>query len=175
MRNPGNLEKPAEKPAEKPVSQPVSEPKKKRPTPEVTQKQPDTVEPVIIKKSYTKKAAKKVTPSENQNVKNTDVVELPKYEPQNDITPQPIIQPDNQPIIQPQPVVQQEIIELPPAPTATEGKIPVVVADVKYKKKSFDLYPEIKEVRRKYEPLVKIEAPKFTSEKKHRTLYKQRF
>ena len=177
---------------EKPV-----EVKKKRPVPEVSElpKQSvvsENVEPVAIKKSYTKKPPKK---PENENQKpvhvNHDIVELPNYKPQIEVVPEP--KPVSQPVSQPEkpviqiekpviqiekPVIQiekQEIIELPPAPTAIEEKTPVVVSDVKYKKKSFDLFPEIKEVRRKYEPLVKIEAPKFTSEKKHRTLYKQRF
>ena len=173
-----------------PVSEKPVEVKKKRPVPEVSElpKQSvvsENVEPVAIKKSYTKKPPKK---PENENQKpvhvNHDIVELPNYKPQIEVVPE--LKPVSQPVIQiekpviqiEKPVIQiekQEIIELPPAPTATEGKIPVVVADEKYKKKSFDLFPEIKEVRRKYEPLVKIEAPKFTSEKKHRTLYKQRF
>ena len=170
---------------EKPV-----EVKKKRPVPEVSElpKQSvvsENVEPVAIKKSYTKKPPKK---PENENQKpvhvNPDIVELPNYKPQTEVVPEPkpVIQPVEKPVIQPvekqvsQPVEKQEIIELPPAPSiVAEEKTHVVVADEKYKKKSFDLFPEIKEVRRKYEPLVKIEAPKFTSEKKHRTLYKQRF
>ena len=175
-----------------PVSEKPVEVKKKRPVPEVSElpKQSvvsENVEPVAIKKSYTKKQPKK---PENENQKpvhvNHDIVELPNYKPQIEAVPelkpvsQPVSQPEK-PVIQPekpviQPVEKQEIIELPPAPTiVAEEKTPVVVSDVKYKKKSFDLFPEIKEVRRKYEPLVKIEAPKFTSEKKHRTLYKQRF
>ena len=169
-----------------PVSEKPVEVKKKRPVPEVSElpKQSvvsENVEPVAIKKSYTKKPPKK---PENENQKpvhvNPDIVELPNYKPQTEAVPEPkpVSQPEK-PVIQiEKPVIQiekQEIIELPPAPTATEEKTPVVVANEKYKKKSFDLFPEIKEVRRKYEPLVKIEAPKFTSEKKHRTLYKQRF
>ena len=173
-------EKPVSQSVEKPVSQPVEV--KKRAVPEVAELPKKPVVPVAFKKSYTKKAPKKPPPQpENENQKpvhvNPNIVELPDYKPETEvvqlkIVSQPVIQPVEKPVEKP---VQQEIIDLPPAPTATEEKTTVVVSDVKYKKKSFDLFPEIKEVRRKYEPLVKIEAPKFTSEKKHRTLYKQRF
>ena len=181
-----SVEKPVEKPVSQSVEKPVSQPieVKKRAVPEVAELPKKTVVPVAFKKSYTKKAPKKPPPQpENENQKpvhvNPDIVELPDYKPEAEAVPKIISQPVEKPVIQiEKPVIQiekQEIIELPPAPTATEDKTPVVVADEKYKKKSFDLFPEIKEVRRKYEPLVKIEAPKFTSEKKHRTLYKQRF
>ena len=183
---PEKPEKPVSQSVEKPVSQSVEKPVevKKRAVPVVAElpKKPTNIEPVAFKKSYTKKAPKKPQPQpENQKPVhvNPDIVELPDYKPETEVVPKIISQPVEKPVIQiEKPVIQiekQEIIELPPAPATTEDKIPVVVADEKYKKKSFDLFPEIKEVRRKYEPLVKIEAPKFTSEKKHRTLYKQRF
>ena len=81
---------------EKPV-----EVKKKRPVPEVSElpKQSvvsENVEPVAIKKSYTKKPPKK---PENENQKpvhvNHDIVELPNYKPQIEVVPEP------KPVIQP--------------------------------------------------------------------------
>ena len=153
-------EKPVSQSVEKPVSQPVEV--KKRAVPEVAELPKKPVVPVAFKKSYTKKAPKKPPPQpENENQKpvhvNPNIVELPDYKPETEVVQLKIVsQPVEKPVIQiEKPVIQiekQEIIELPPAPSiVAEEKTPVVVSDVKYKKKSFDLFPEIKEVRRKYE------------------------